>query len=230
MDAASLSAAASLRCRVPARRPVSHVRCRVPPRRAGNFHLLAQMKVTKAKGLNTHLCRGRGCILSRLVMRRIASARFLDNPSSLRDFIGRKAPVRRELDPDPRCARVPGVARCEVRSTSGGDLTGVHSAGAFARSGVRSIAKFARSRVHSSDRSKFELPERDAAQAASHAKRKRFSSHGRRKSRALTQQTSGQMCIEALCFGDFHLCQQMKVTRLPGRDPATDKVNRPAGT
>src|SRR5688572_975194 len=27
-------------------------RCRVPPRRAGNFHLLAQMKVTKAKGLN----------------------------------------------------------------------------------------------------------------------------------------------------------------------------------
>src|SRR5688500_16105318 len=36
--------------------------CRVPPRRAGNFHLLAQMKVTKAKGLNTktkhvHRCR-----------------------------------------------------------------------------------------------------------------------------------------------------------------------------
>jgi hypothetical protein len=26
--------------------------CRVPPRQAGNFHLLAQMKVTKAKGLN----------------------------------------------------------------------------------------------------------------------------------------------------------------------------------
>ena len=26
---------------------------RVPPRRAGNFHLLAQMKVTKAKGPNT---------------------------------------------------------------------------------------------------------------------------------------------------------------------------------
>src|SRR5688500_8179119 len=36
--------------------------CRVPPRRAGNFHLSAQMKVTKAKGLNTktmhvHRCR-----------------------------------------------------------------------------------------------------------------------------------------------------------------------------
>ena len=26
--------------------------------------------------------------------------------------------------------------------------------------------------------------------------------------------------VEALCFGDFHLGQQMKVTRLPGRDPA----------
>jgi Glyoxalase-like domain len=29
------------------------------------------------------------------------------------------------------------------------------------------------------------------------------------------------MCIERLCFGDFHLAQQqMKVTRLPGRNPA----------
>jgi hypothetical protein len=30
-------------------------------------------------------------------------------------------------------------------------------------------------------------------------------------------------CIQALCFGDFHLGQQMKVTRLPGRDPAPFK-------
>src|SRR5687768_10725997 len=28
------------------------------------------------------------------------------------------------------------------------------------------------------------------------------------------------VCIEALCFGDFHLGQQMKVTRPPGRNPA----------
>jgi hypothetical protein len=28
------------------------------------------------------------------------------------------------------------------------------------------------------------------------------------------------MRIEVLCFGDFHLDQQMKVTRLPGRNPA----------
>ncbi|HEY2927906.1 hypothetical protein [Piscinibacter sp.] len=33
---------------------------------------------------------------------------------------------------------------------------------------------------------------------------------------------SGQIEIEfkAVCFGDFHLGQQMKVTRPPGRDPA----------
>jgi hypothetical protein len=30
-------------------------------------------------------------------------------------------------------------------------------------------------------------------------------------------------CIQALCFGDFHLGQQMKVTRPPGRDPAPFK-------
>src|SRR5215218_9364376 len=61
-----------------------------PARRAGNFHLLAQMKVTKAKGLNTDFCGGRGYYLSRFVRHRIPSARCLVNPSSLRDFIGRK--------------------------------------------------------------------------------------------------------------------------------------------
>ena len=36
-------------------------------------------------------------------------------------------------------------------------------------------------------------------------------------------------CIEGLCFGDFHLAPQMKVTRPPGRDPAgwhTAKVRK----
>ena len=36
-----------------ARGAVDLVSSRVPARRPGNFHLLAQMKVTKAKGLNT---------------------------------------------------------------------------------------------------------------------------------------------------------------------------------
>ena len=55
---------------------------------------------------------------------------------------------------------------------------------------------------------------------------------------------SNQIRVQALCFGDFHLGQQMfaqrgsahfakrsyadtKVTRPPGRDPAPDRVNRP---
>ena len=32
--------------------------------------------------------------------------------------------------------------------------------------------------------------------------------------------THERCCVEALCFGDFHLGLQMKVTRPPGRDPA----------
>ena len=32
--------------------------------------------------------------------------------------------------------------------------------------------------------------------------------------------TSERCCIQPLCFGDFHLGPQMKVTRPPGRDPA----------
>ena len=53
-----------------------------------------------------------------------------------------------------------------------------------------------------------------------HSKRKSPEPRGRPESRALTKQMSGQIGIQALCFGDFHLCQQMKVTRPPGRDPA----------
>ena len=44
--------------------------------------------------------------------------------------------------------------------------------------------------------------------------------------RQFAAKRSSQMCVEALCFGDFHLCQQMKVTRPPGRNPATNKVNQ----
>jgi hypothetical protein len=33
------------------------------------------------------------------------------------------------------------------------------------------------------------------------------------------------MGVQPLCFGDFHLGPQMKVTRPPGRDPARNAVN-----
>ena len=32
--------------------------------------------------------------------------------------------------------------------------------------------------------------------------------------------THERCCVKGLCFGDFHLAPQMKVTRPPGRDPA----------
>ena len=34
------------------------------------------------------------------------------------------------------------------------------------------------------------------------------------------QNASKGVAFQGLCFGDFHLAQQMKVTRPPGRDPA----------
>jgi len=75
-------------------------------------------------------------------------------------------------------------------------------------------------------RSKFEPQEIRCRNAASKSARKRFDSLGETKPGALTKKVFGQIGIQALCFGDFHLCQQMKVTRPPGRDPATSKVNR----
>ncbi len=164
-------------------------------RRAGNFHLLAQMKVTKAKGLNTHTCGGRGCILSRFVRHRIPSARFLADPSSLRDFIGRKARLvdrRRSVGLRGRLVRLGTRARAKAVAGAGNEFEPLGK-----RRGRRRQSK-----------------------------RKRPELRGRPESRALTPQMSGQIGIEALCFGDFHLCQQMKVTRPPGRDPATSEPHR----
>ena len=36
------------------------------------------------------------------------------------------------------------------------------------------------------------------------------------------EERTERCCIERLCFGDFHLGPQMKVTRPPGRDPASN--------
>ena len=37
-------------------------------------------------------------------------------------------------------------------------------------------------------------------------------------------------CVEPLCFGDFHLGPQMKVTRPPGRDPAMQRSQQRTST
>ena len=167
------------------------VSCRVPPRRAGNFHLLAQMKVTKAKGRNTDLVRSLGCELERSLAHRRTSDGFLADPSSRCDFIGRKAPLVLRRPSNDRYGRA------------------------------------AQSEVLLRQRSKFEPQEIRCRNAASKSARKRFDSLGETKPGALTQKVFGQIGIQALCFGDFHLCQQMKVARPPGRDPATDRVHKP---
>ena len=166
---------------------------RVPARRPGNFHLLAQMKVTKAKGLNTDLVEADGCKLARSLAHRRETARFLADPSSRCDFIGRKLLL------------------------------------ALRRSSNDGIGWVARPNVLSAHRSKCEPQEIRRRPAASKSARKRSEPRGGAKPRALTSQTSGQIGIQALCFGDFHLGQQMKVTRPPGRDPAPDTVKPSAG-
>ena len=88
------------------------------------------------------------------------------------------------------------------------------------------LAWVVRSKALAVERSQFEPPGIRRRNAASHSKRRRWELRGLPESGALTQQMSGQMCIQALCFGDFHLCQQMKVTRPPGRDPATPEPRR----
>ena len=126
-------------------RGVAHcVACRVPARRPGNFHLRPQMKVTIAKGLNTHL---------------------VSTPS---------APSRT------------------------GDLDASRCVNPTARSAGPCYACAGHPQAHGH-------PLRPA-----------------------------QMGIEVVCFGDFHLDQQMKVTRPPGRDPARNalrntSINAPKG-
>ena len=167
--------------------------------------MLAQMKVTKAKGLNTHLCGALGCRPEALFEAPRSSTRFLLDPSSLRDFIGRNASATTQrVNANGSLAARRRRARDSARKKP------------FSAPLAESLGQEAsQSSEANSIRQDFE-----AAKRRAHAKRKRFSSRGRRKSGALTQQMSGQMCVQALCFGDFHLCQQMKVTRPPGRDPA----------
>jgi hypothetical protein len=45
----------------------------------------------------------------------------------------------------------------------------------------------------------------------------------RRAGWARSEERAERFCLQPLCFGDFHLGPQMKVTRLPGRDPARQR-------
>ena len=144
------------------------VACRVPPRRAGNFHLEAQMKVTKAKGLNaTPFARSARC--GTAVQRATWTACDTSDLQRARRRGLRKA--------SPAQIRwTPGQSEARPRRVS------------------------------------CRLDPQRAVQVA------------RRAGRARREERAEWFCIEPLCFGDFHLGPQMKVTRPPGRDPAGNAV------
>ena len=109
------------------------------------------------------------------------------------------------------------------------DFIGRKALAAGRRCSSERFGRVARLELLASERSEFEPQEIRRREAASKSARERCEPLGGTKPGALSKKMSGQIGIEALCFGDFHLCRQMKVTRPPGRDPAPDSVNRPPG-
>jgi hypothetical protein len=150
--------------------PADCVACRVPARRPGNFHLLVQMKVTKAKDPNaTPLMRSVRCgtPAQRATWRQCGRSNFLRTR--------RRGP--RQASP------------ALIRWIQG-----------------QSAARPRRERCWAD--------EQRCVQVA------------RRAGQAEREERTERFCIKPLCFGDFHLGPQMKVTRPPGRDPAGNAVRR----
>ena len=141
---------------------------RVPARRPGNFHLVAQMKVTKEKSLNA---------------KPLSSFCTLRNPGPAGHWrpCGTSALQR---------ARRRGASQARPRENA--------ECGADAKRGPLRHRR---------------LDDRTRHPTA------------RRAGRARGEERAERFCIEPLCFGDFHLGPQMKVTRPPGRDPARQAVN-----
>ena len=143
------------------------VACRVPPRQAGNFHLVGQMKVTKAKALNaTPFMRSARC--GTPTQRATWKPCGTSNPPRTRRRGPRKA--------SPAQIRwIPGQSEARPRRVS---------------------CRF------------------DG---------RRWLQVARRAGCARREERAERFCIEPLCFGDFHLGPQMKDTRPPGRDPASNE-------
>ena len=172
-------------------RPLPGGGCRVPPRRAGNFHLLAQMKVTKAKCLNTDL------------------GRRLFGKSSRLGGTERIAPFPRGL---ARRGAASHFLRLEVAPFENEN---------FVLSGpteqiIRAVPSCRR-----------RLPVYDVATRRRVGEETVRCATLRQRPLQFSAKHSNQIRVQALCFGDFHLGQQMKVTRPPGRDPAPHTRNRP---
>jgi|GEM_PF-6035195 len=158
---------------------------RVPPRRAGNFHLLAQMKVTKAKGLE-HQPFEWFASATRLLQSLWHENAHRTTLSVTSLTFSRSSSFRL----DPAGPRRDGVPR-------------------WSRYGATVAAAKAKPVATHPLGSSVALP------------------MGRtRKSACSPSEQAKWAGVRALCFGDFHLGQQMKVTREPGRDPAGSLAER----
>ena len=170
---------------------------RVPPRLAGNFHLLAQMKVTKAKGLEHQpfdLFASATRLLPRLwhenIQRTTASVSSL---TLSRSSSFRLDPVGPRLGGMPRWSRF-GLARAAANKWLQAAARSNCATGAAAKAQLVAAHPLGSSVLFPMGRT--------------------------RQSACSRSETAKWAGVRALCFGDFHLGQQMKVTREPGRDPA----------
>ena len=164
---------------------------RVPPRRAGNFHLLAQMKVTKAKCPKTDL------------------AKHLFGKSSRLGVTERFAPFPRGLARRFAASYFLGF---EFASGERENLRSSGSAEPCAQAASTRHRRLTAYEVATRQRVREETVRCAAV---------------RHRPRQLAAKHSLQIRVQALCFGDFHLGQQMKVTRPPGRNPATPAGVKP---
>ena len=155
----------------------------VPARRPGDFHLLAQMKVTKAKCLNTDLVR----------------------------HLWGKSPRFREAG---RFVPLPLGLACRF-SISTVERFELASVGCFRSSNANDVI------VQTPTVYQRRLTANEVAKATKGRRGNKPMTALLQRPRQVAAKHSAQIRARALCFGDFHLGQQMKVTRPAGRDPAT---------
>jgi hypothetical protein len=176
---------------------------RDPPRRAGNFLLLAQKKVTKEEGLNASPFEWLAAAGG--LLQRLWLENIQRTTLAVTSLMFSRSSSFRL---DPAGPRLGGMQR-SVRPSA---VQSLPSAGGSSRA-TGAAAKAKPVAAHPLGFS-VTLPMGRPRQSAC--------------SRSEQAKWAG---VQALCFGDFHLGQQMKATRQPGRDPAGSLAERnPSGS
>jgi hypothetical protein len=177
--------------------------CRVPPRRAGNFLLLAQKKVTKEECLR---------------QTPLSSFFSLRTPGPAGDLTARgRSPQQPARTLRARCASplVFDRSGAPMRTRGLGNRAMVLR---FNGSEVKWCSGAVAQRSGSDPFRRCEASRGVRASGGCDASRGVRSPAGPGMRSALNELRG--VCLQALFFGDFLLCQQKKVTRPPGRDPA----------